>query len=121
MPQKGLSMRQVKEVLRLKYGLGLRQDQIARSCSISQATAWVDDGLRPQPAQHPTHPAELCRRNHEGHPAFHNFGLHLEFAQFPGAIIRASVFARAATVASGVNPPDDRPSVSAAAADRHSA
>jgi transposase len=37
-PQKGLSMRKVKEVLRLKYGLGLRQDQIARSCSIGQAT-----------------------------------------------------------------------------------
>jgi hypothetical protein len=95
---------------------------VARSCSISQATAWVDDGLRPQPAQHPTHPAELCRRNHEGHPASHNFGLHPEFAPFLGAIIRASVFARgAATVASGVNPPDERPSVSAAAADRHSA
>ena len=38
MPQKGLSMRKVKEVLRLKFGLGLRQDQIARSCSIGQAT-----------------------------------------------------------------------------------
>jgi transposase len=31
-------MRKVKEVQRLKYGLGLRQDQIARSCSIGQAT-----------------------------------------------------------------------------------
>src|ERR1700684_2644130 len=31
-------MRKVKEVLRLKFGLGLRQDQIARSCSIGQAT-----------------------------------------------------------------------------------
>jgi len=31
-------MRKLKEVLRLRFGLGLRQDQIARSCSISQAT-----------------------------------------------------------------------------------
>jgi transposase len=31
-------MRKIKEVLRLRFGLGLRQDQIARSCSISQAT-----------------------------------------------------------------------------------
>ena len=38
MPQKGLSMRKVKEVLRLRFDLGLRQDQIARSCSIGQAT-----------------------------------------------------------------------------------
>jgi transposase len=37
-PQKGLSMRKVKEVLRLRFELGLAQDQIARSCSISQAT-----------------------------------------------------------------------------------
>src|SRR5438094_10051739 len=38
MPQKGLSMRKVKEVLRLRFAAGLHQDQIARSCSISQAT-----------------------------------------------------------------------------------
>ena len=38
MPQEGLSMRKVKEVLRLRFDLGLRQDQIARSCSIGQAT-----------------------------------------------------------------------------------
>jgi transposase len=31
-------MRKIKEVLRLRYGLGLYQDQIARSCSIGQAT-----------------------------------------------------------------------------------
>ena len=31
-------MRKVKEVLRLRFGLGLQQDQIARSCSIGQAT-----------------------------------------------------------------------------------
>jgi hypothetical protein len=37
-PQEGLSMRKVKEVLRLRFDLGLRQDQIARSCSIGQAT-----------------------------------------------------------------------------------
>ena len=38
MPQKGLSMRKVKEVLRLRYAAGLHQEQIARSCSIGQAT-----------------------------------------------------------------------------------
>jgi transposase len=31
-------MRKVKDVLRLRFALGLRQDQIARSCSIGQAT-----------------------------------------------------------------------------------
>ena len=31
-------MRKVKEVLRLRFGLGLQQNQIARSCSIGQAT-----------------------------------------------------------------------------------
>ena len=31
-------MRKVKEVLRLRFDLGLRQDQIARSCSIGRAT-----------------------------------------------------------------------------------
>ncbi len=31
-------MRKIKEVLRLRFGLGLQQDQIARSCSIGQAT-----------------------------------------------------------------------------------
>jgi transposase len=31
-------MRKVKEVLRLRFALGLQQNQIARSCSIGQAT-----------------------------------------------------------------------------------
>jgi hypothetical protein len=31
-------MRKVKEVLRLRFGLGLFQNQIARNCSIGQAT-----------------------------------------------------------------------------------
>ncbi|SRR5712691_549802 len=31
-------MRKIKEVLRLRFGLGLQQDQIARSCLIGQAT-----------------------------------------------------------------------------------
>lgn len=31
-------MRKIKEVLRLRFDLGLHQDQIARSCSIGQAT-----------------------------------------------------------------------------------
>ena len=31
-------MRKIREVLRLRLGLGLGQEQIARSCSISQAT-----------------------------------------------------------------------------------
>ncbi len=31
-------MRKVKEVLRLRFGLGLQQNQNARSCSIGQAT-----------------------------------------------------------------------------------
>ena len=38
MPQKALSMRKIREVLRLRYDLGLLQDEIARSCSISQAS-----------------------------------------------------------------------------------
>jgi transposase len=31
-------MRKIKEVLRLRFGLGLQQEQIARSCSIGHAT-----------------------------------------------------------------------------------
>src|SRR5437870_10931916 len=38
MPQKGLSMRKIKEVLRLRFAADLDQDQIARSCSIGQST-----------------------------------------------------------------------------------
>jgi len=37
-PQKALSMRKIREVLRLRFGLSLGQEQIARSCSIGQAT-----------------------------------------------------------------------------------
>jgi transposase len=37
-PQEKVSMRKVKEVLRLRFGLGLQQNQIARSCSIGQST-----------------------------------------------------------------------------------
>ena len=37
-------MRRIKEVLRLRYELGLGQRHIARSCSISQST--VNDYLR---------------------------------------------------------------------------
>src|SRR5713101_6007216 len=38
MPQKVLSMRKIKEVLRLLFAADLNQEQIARSCSISQST-----------------------------------------------------------------------------------
>jgi transposase len=33
-----MSMRKIREILRLRYDVGLRQDQIARSCNIGQAT-----------------------------------------------------------------------------------
>ena len=38
MAQEKVSMRKVREILRLRYDLGLRQDQIARSCNIGQST-----------------------------------------------------------------------------------
>ena len=38
MPEERVSMRKLKEILRLRFGLGLQQNQIARSCSIGQAT-----------------------------------------------------------------------------------
>ncbi len=38
MSARRLSTRQIKEVLRLRFGLGLGQDQIARSCSIAQSS-----------------------------------------------------------------------------------
>lgn len=38
MPARRLSIRKIKEVLRLRFGLGLTQEQIARSCNIAQAT-----------------------------------------------------------------------------------
>src|SRR5208283_4823680 len=44
LPMKRLSMRQLKEVLRLRYELGLGQHQIASSCSIAQGT--VSEYLR---------------------------------------------------------------------------
>ncbi len=37
-PRKGCLCEKSREVLRLRFGLGLHQDQIARSCSIGQAT-----------------------------------------------------------------------------------
>jgi len=38
MAQEGLSMRKIREILRLHYELGLLQKEIARSCGISQPT-----------------------------------------------------------------------------------
>ena len=38
MPARRLSMRKTKEVLRLKYGLGLKNREIARSCSIPRTS-----------------------------------------------------------------------------------
>ena len=38
LPMKRFSIRKLKEVLRRRYELGLGQRQIARSCSIGQAT-----------------------------------------------------------------------------------
>ena len=37
-PTRRLSMRKIKEVLRLRFELGLGQRAIARACSISQST-----------------------------------------------------------------------------------
>ncbi len=42
MPEEKVSMRKVKEILRLRFGLGLLQNQISRSCSIGQATVHRD-------------------------------------------------------------------------------
>ncbi len=38
MPARRLSMRKIREVLRLKFGLGLKDREIARSCSIPRST-----------------------------------------------------------------------------------
>jgi transposase len=38
MPARRLSMRKIREVLRLKFGLGLKDRQIARSCSIPRSS-----------------------------------------------------------------------------------
>jgi transposase len=44
LPAKRLSIRKVREVLRLKYGIGMGSRQIAKSCSMSHAT--VHDYLK---------------------------------------------------------------------------
>lgn len=44
MPNRRLSVRKVKEVLRLKYDCGVSEREIARSCSISRST--VADYIR---------------------------------------------------------------------------
>ena len=38
MPKKRISMRKIKEVLRLKYEAGLTYDAIGRSCNIGHTT-----------------------------------------------------------------------------------
>src|SRR5215813_11269962 len=38
LPARRLSIRKIKEVLRLRFGLGLTQEQIGRSCNIAQPT-----------------------------------------------------------------------------------
>ena len=38
MPQEGLSMRKVREILRLRLGLGLSAREAARSCKVSHST-----------------------------------------------------------------------------------
>jgi len=38
MPQKGLSMRKVREILRLRLGVGLSSRQVAKSCKVSSST-----------------------------------------------------------------------------------
>jgi hypothetical protein len=54
-PQEKVSMRKVKEVLRLRFGLGLQQNQIASSCSIGPPepirAAWRASAISGQPAQ----------------------------------------------------------------------
>ena len=47
-PTRRLSMRKTKEVLRLRYELGLAQRAIARACSISQgAERWLSTSENP--------------------------------------------------------------------------
>ena len=38
MAQEKVSMRKIREILRLRYDFGLQQDQIARSCNLGQST-----------------------------------------------------------------------------------
>lgn len=40
MPRKRASMRKIREALRLKWGLGVDERQIAKSCKISRSTLW---------------------------------------------------------------------------------
>lgn len=40
MPGKRVSMRKIREALRLKWGLGVDERQIAKSCRISRSTLW---------------------------------------------------------------------------------
>jgi hypothetical protein len=50
MSQKALSMRKIKEVLRVRYDLGLLQNEIARSCSIEVVQTKqnsAERGIRP--------------------------------------------------------------------------
>ena len=46
LPEKRLSMRKIKEVLRLRHELGLHQEQIARSCSIGQSVGGGEKGYQ---------------------------------------------------------------------------
>ncbi|MDO8577667.1 MAG: hypothetical protein Q7R50_00605 [Dehalococcoidales bacterium] len=38
MPNRRLSMRKIKEVLRLKYDCGISEREISRSCQVSRST-----------------------------------------------------------------------------------
>ncbi|HEY4712548.1 MAG TPA: helix-turn-helix domain-containing protein, partial [Dehalococcoidia bacterium] len=38
MPNRRLSVRKIKEVLRLKYDCGISEREIARSCQVSRST-----------------------------------------------------------------------------------
>ena len=40
MPRKRVSMRKIREALRLKWGLGIAERQTAKSCRISRSTLW---------------------------------------------------------------------------------
>ncbi len=40
MPRKRVSMRKIREALRLKWGLGIDERQTAKSCRISRSTLW---------------------------------------------------------------------------------
>jgi hypothetical protein len=59
MPTERLAMRKIKEILRLKYGLGLSVRQIARSCSMSHSGVY--NNLRRAQVAHLSwpHPEDL--------------------------------------------------------------